>query len=160
MTLRMVALVASVALALAGCGGGRKESRERAQASARGDRGERRGEAQGERGGERGRGEARGRTGEEQRQAAGAGEKQPRVPATPEALLGRDTVETLQQALSQRGLLRQHQQGELDPPTREAVRRFQQQQGYATTGVPDKQTLSDLGVSAEEAYGSGGGGRG
>jgi peptidoglycan hydrolase-like protein with peptidoglycan-binding domain len=82
------------------------------------------------------------------------------VPASPEALLGRDTVTSLQQALAGRGLLGEHRQGELDPPTQAAVRRFQEQQGLAATGVPDKETLRKLGVSAEEAYGPSRGGKG
>lgn len=85
----------------------------------------------------------------------------PRVPPTPEGLLGRDTVAKLQQVLGQRGLLGPHRAGELDVATRAAVKRFQAQRGLAATGMPDRETLRDLGVSAEEAYGtaSGPGGR-
>ncbi len=79
----------------------------------------------------------------------------PRVPPTPEGLLGRDTVGKLQQALAQRGLLGPHRAGELDAATGAAVKKFQAQRGLAETGVPDRETLRDLGISADEAYGAG-----
>jgi peptidoglycan hydrolase-like protein with peptidoglycan-binding domain len=80
----------------------------------------------------------------------------PRVPPTPEGLLGQDAVGKLQQALAQRGLLGRHRQGELDTATSAAVKRFQAQRGLAATGMPDRETLRELGVSPEEAYGTGG----
>lgn len=76
-----------------------------------------------------------------------------RMAASPEALLGRQEVARVQQALAGKGLLGEHRQGELDGPTTEAVRRFQQQRGLAATGVPDRETLRELGMSAERAYG-------
>lgn len=82
----------------------------------------------------------------------------PRVPPSPAGLLGRDAVAKLQQALAQRGLLGAHREGELDAATSAAVKRFQAQRGLAATGMPDRETLRDLGVSAEEAYGTASGG--
>lgn len=79
----------------------------------------------------------------------------PRIPPTPEGLLGKDAVGKLQQALAQRGLLGAHRAGELDTATSAAVRKFQAQRGLAATGMPDRETLRELGVSAEEAYGKG-----
>jgi hypothetical protein len=79
------------------------------------------------------------------------------VPASPEALLGPEAVTKLQQALGGRGLLGRHRGGELDAPTREAVAKFQRQQGLADTGVPDRETLRKLGLDAEQAYGPRGG---
>lgn len=92
-------------------------------------------------------------------QGARAGPNRPRVPPTPEGLLGKDAVGKLQSALAQRGLLGPHSAGELDAPTSAAVKRFQEQRGLAATGMPDRETLRDLGVSAEEAYGTGGRGQ-
>jgi hypothetical protein len=167
----MTVLALATALAAAGCGGARKESRERKQESTRAEQrtgdhaqsagGAHRNEAapsSGAGGGAHGGGEAR--EGRETQAGTGPGGNEPRVAASPEALLGRDTVTKVQRALGQRGLLTQHQQGELDAPTREAVRRFQQQQGLATTGMPDRETLRDLGINAEEAYAPQKGGKG
>ena len=152
MTHRMVAIALAAALA-AGCGAASQESRRGGEESARR-----------ERGGESARGKRRGERAQEQGGGAQAGVaprgKQPRVPATPEALLGRDTVAKVQQALAERRLLGPHRQGELDQPTREAVRRFQRQQGLAATGVPDRETLEDLGVNSDQAYGPRHGGKG
>jgi murein L,D-transpeptidase YcbB/YkuD len=147
MTPRIAVLVLAAAVVL-GCGGARKESRQEAQPDAREE--SPRGQRAGERTGRAERGEG----------AGSREEKEPRVPASPEALLGRDTVGNLQQALARRGLLREHQQGALDAPTQAAVRRFQQQKGLAATGVPDKETLRELGVNAEQAYGAERGGEG
>ncbi|HET6439148.1 MAG TPA: peptidoglycan-binding domain-containing protein [Anaeromyxobacter sp.] len=83
-----------------------------------------------------------------------------RIPASPEALLGRDDVRKMQEALSSRGLLGAHRNGELDEATQGALRRFQTQQGLAATGMPDRETLRHLGVPVEEAYGPEPGGKG
>lgn len=78
----------------------------------------------------------------------------PRVPATPEALLGEEAVRDVQRALVDRKLLGAHREGDLDAPTSAAVRKFQEEQGLAATGMPDRETLRALGVSAEQAYGT------
>lgn len=78
----------------------------------------------------------------------------PRVPATPEGLIGADAVREVQRALAHRGLLGAHREGDLDVPTSAAVKKFQEQQGLAATGMPDRETLRALGVSAERAYGT------
>ncbi len=77
----------------------------------------------------------------------------PRVPATPEGLLGAEAVRDVQRALADRGLLGGHREGDLDRATSAAVRRFQEREGLAATGMPDRETLRALGVSAERAYG-------
>lgn len=76
----------------------------------------------------------------------------PRVPATPQALLGRDVVEEIQRALGERRLLRDHRAGELDDATSAAIRRFQRERGLAATGFPDRETLKDLGLDPEHVY--------
>jgi peptidoglycan hydrolase-like protein with peptidoglycan-binding domain len=61
-------------------------------------------------------------------------------------------VAEIQRALARHGLLHEHREGELDPPTTAAVRRFQQEKGLAATGFPDRETLKDLGIDPERAY--------
>jgi peptidoglycan hydrolase-like protein with peptidoglycan-binding domain len=84
----------------------------------------------------------------------------PRVPAAPEGLLAPGAVGEIQEALAKRGLLGRHARGELDDPTSAALRKFQEKEGLAATGMPDRETLLRLGVSAEKAYGREGEGSG
>jgi hypothetical protein len=77
----------------------------------------------------------------------------PRVPASPEGLLAPGAVGEIQQALEKKGLLRAHRQGELDDATARALERFQEKEGLAATGMPDRETLLRLGISPERAYG-------
>jgi peptidoglycan hydrolase-like protein with peptidoglycan-binding domain len=77
----------------------------------------------------------------------------PRVPASPEALLAPGAVGEIQEALATRGLLGRYREGELDPPTSAAIRRFQAEEGLAETGMPDRKTIERLGLSPEAAYG-------
>jgi peptidoglycan hydrolase-like protein with peptidoglycan-binding domain len=76
-----------------------------------------------------------------------------RVPPTPQALLGARKVARVQAALAKRGYLGAHRQGELDAATRKAVHRFQDDQGLARTGFPDRETLERLGVHPDEERG-------
>ena len=124
-----LALLAAVA-----CAGGRKERREG-------------------RAGERDGGQERAKAEKQQGVKPRAGG--PRVPATPEGLLGADAVRDVQRALVDRGLLGAHREGDLDRATSAAVRKFQEREGLAATGMPDRETLRALGVSAERAYGAG-----
>ncbi len=77
----------------------------------------------------------------------------PPVPAAPEALLEQGAVGEIQGALSRRGLLKEHREGELDAATSAALRRFQRGEGLAETGFPDRETLRRLGIDPEQAYG-------
>ncbi len=77
----------------------------------------------------------------------------PREPAGPEALLAEGAVGKIERALASRGLLHGHQEGELDPPTSAAIRKFQGENGLAATGFPDRETLKKLGIDPEDAYG-------
>jgi hypothetical protein len=83
-------------------------------------------------------------------------EGRPRVPAGPEALLAEGSVGRIQEALAGRGLLGKHRRGELDEPTSAALRRFQESEGLAQTGFPDRETLRRLGIDPEDAYGRAG----
>jgi hypothetical protein len=58
----------------------------------------------------------------------------------------------VQRALARRGLLGEHQAGEIDEPTSRALERFQRAQGLASTGFPDRATLRRLGIDPEQAY--------
>jgi peptidoglycan hydrolase-like protein with peptidoglycan-binding domain len=80
----------------------------------------------------------------------------PRVPAAPEALLAEGAVGRIQRALAERGYLEAHREGELDAPTSAALRRFQEDEGLAETGFPDRETLRRLHVDPEKAYGRAG----
>jgi hypothetical protein len=77
----------------------------------------------------------------------------PGIPAAPEALLAPGAVGRIQDALARRGLLAAHRRGELDEPTSKALRKFQDGEGLAATGFPDRETLVRLGIEPDEAYG-------
>lgn len=78
----------------------------------------------------------------------------PPVPASPEALLAPGAVKEIQQALADRGYLPgRFTEGELDDATSAGIRRFQEDEGLAATGMADRETLRRLGVEATEAYG-------
>jgi peptidoglycan hydrolase-like protein with peptidoglycan-binding domain len=83
----------------------------------------------------------------------GAEPGRPQAPAAPEGLLTEGTIGELQRALADRGHLKDHRPGELDEPTSAALRRFQEQEGLAETGLPDRETLSRLGLDPEASYG-------
>ena len=90
------------------------------------------------------------------RQGAAGGVKpapdRPRVPPSPEGLLAPDAIREMQRALADRKLLGEHREGDVDPPTSAALRRFQAEHGLAATGFPDRDTLQRLGVDPEKAY--------
>lgn len=79
--------------------------------------------------------------------------ERPRVPASPDALLGEGAVHAIQDALSARGLLAAHEPGVLDDATAAALRKVQREEGLAETGFPDRETVRRLGVDPEKAYG-------
>lgn len=84
----------------------------------------------------------------------GAKPGRPQAPAAPEGLLTPGTIGALQQALADRGVLdARHRSGELDAATAAAIRRFQEKEGLAATGMPDRETLSRLGLDPDAAFG-------
>jgi hypothetical protein len=89
-----------------------------------------------------------------QRRGAGipAERGRPPVPAAPQGLLEKGVVARIQRALADRGLLKEHREGELDPPTTAAIRKLQTHDGLAATGFPDRETLKNLGIDPEHAY--------
>ena len=80
------------------------------------------------------------------------GPERPRVPPSPQGLLAPDAIREAQGALAARGLLGEHRAGEVDAATSAALRKFQAQEGLASTGFPDRDTLQRLGVDPEKAY--------
>jgi peptidoglycan hydrolase-like protein with peptidoglycan-binding domain len=83
----------------------------------------------------------------------GAEPGRPQAPAAPEGLLTAGTARELQRALADRGYLEGHRSGELDDATAAALRRFQEEEGLAATGMPDRETLSRLGLDPDAAMG-------
>jgi hypothetical protein len=62
-------------------------------------------------------------------------------------------VEEIQDALKQQGLLgADYKRGELDETTAVAIRRFQEQNHLAQTGVPDHQTVRELGLDVDRVF--------
>ena len=64
------------------------------------------------------------------------------------ANLSKDEIRQAQQALDQKGFKAGQPDGVLGPETKNAIKDFQQKQGWNATGELDSQTLSALGVSA------------
>src|ERR1700731_261088 len=61
--------------------------------------------------------------------------------------LSKDEIRQVQQALDQKGFKSGQPDGVLGPETKNAIKEFQQKQGWNATGELDNQTLSALGVS-------------
>lgn len=55
-------------------------------------------------------------------------------------------VQEIQQALIQAGYLKQEPTGRWDDPTRDAMRRYQADHGFPTTGLPEAKSLMKLGL--------------
>ncbi|HET7753607.1 MAG TPA: peptidoglycan-binding domain-containing protein [Anaeromyxobacteraceae bacterium] len=77
----------------------------------------------------------------------------PPLPATPSSLVTAGAARQLKEELRNRGYLKAQSSGpELDAATSDAVRRFQQEEGLAATGFPDRETLRRLNVDPKSAY--------
>jgi peptidoglycan hydrolase-like protein with peptidoglycan-binding domain len=81
----------------------------------------------------------------------------PAVSSSPEELMNPGSARRIQDALRSRGYL-DEASGRLDRATSVAVRRFQEDQGLAETGVPDRETLRRLGLDPSTVYQSAPGG--
>jgi peptidoglycan hydrolase-like protein with peptidoglycan-binding domain len=87
------------------------------------------------------------------RKAVKAAPDRPPVPATPGALLDEGGATEIQRALADRGYLATGAKGDsLDAATAAALRRFQQDEGLAQTGFPDRETLRRLGLDPQAVY--------
>ena len=59
----------------------------------------------------------------------------------------------IQRALQEKGLLDGRQaEGQLDPPTREALRKFQKQEGLPPTGLPSYETVHHLRLDLDSIF--------
>jgi peptidoglycan hydrolase-like protein with peptidoglycan-binding domain len=94
-----------------------------------------------------------GRSAQKAKASVHPGGGRPTVPSAPEGLLAPGAVADIQVALAGRGFLKAHAKGELDTPTSEALRKFQQTQDLAATGFPDRETLEKLGLDPQKLYG-------
>jgi peptidoglycan hydrolase-like protein with peptidoglycan-binding domain len=55
-------------------------------------------------------------------------------------------VQEIQRALLQAGELREEPTGQWDEATRDAMKRYQGQRGFAVTGLPDSKSLMEMGL--------------
>ncbi len=76
----------------------------------------------------------------------------PPLATSPEGLMVPGAVTKLQRALGDRGFLPAHETGDLDEETSAALRRFQEQEGLARTGAPDRETLRKLGLDPKDVF--------
>jgi hypothetical protein len=73
--------------------------------------------------------------------------------STPQGLMQDGAEQKIQRRLQAKGLLRADQvNGQLDPPTREALRRFQKNEGLPTTGLPSYETVRHLDLSLDAIF--------
>jgi len=82
----------------------------------------------------------------------------PTIPlaTSPSGLLKPGAEKKIQEKLSDKGVLENHTpSGELDGPTREALRRFQHDEGLPATGMPDDATVRKLGLDPADVFKSG-----
>jgi peptidoglycan hydrolase-like protein with peptidoglycan-binding domain len=90
---------------------------------------------------------------EPKKKAVKAGPGRPPVPATPDALVTDEGVADVRTALARKGYLPAAASGgKLDGATAAALRRFQQDEGLASTGFPDRETLRHLGLEPRNVY--------
>jgi peptidoglycan hydrolase-like protein with peptidoglycan-binding domain len=95
--------------------------------------------------------EAAGEPAGERKRTVKAAPDRPPVPATPDALLTDDGERDLERALADKGYLASGV-GKLGGDTAAALRRFQEDEGLAATGFPDRETLRRLGLDPQRVY--------
>ena len=75
------------------------------------------------------------------------------VASSPQGLLRDGAEKRLQLRLKERGLLTAAQcTGQLDHPTRQALRTFQRKEGLPATGLPSYETVDHLGLDLDEVF--------
>lgn len=75
------------------------------------------------------------------------------ISSTPHGILREGAEAKLQRSLQSRGFLHGEQTpGQLDPPTREALRRFQKREGLPPTGLPSYETVRHLGLDLDSIF--------
>jgi hypothetical protein len=84
---------------------------------------------------------------------APAEEGRPELTASPEGLLLPDGPYLIQKALAKRGYLsKDHKTGKLDEETSAALRKFQEDEEFARTGYPDRDTVRALGLPIAKVF--------
>jgi peptidoglycan hydrolase-like protein with peptidoglycan-binding domain len=97
--------------------------------------------------------EAAGEAAPKEKKPVKAGPDRPPVPATPNALLDDGGAREIERALADRGYLEGGRgDGKLGGATAAALRRFQEEEGLAATGFPDRETLRRLGLDPQRVY--------
>jgi peptidoglycan hydrolase-like protein with peptidoglycan-binding domain len=75
------------------------------------------------------------------------------VASTPQGLMKEGAEKRIQQRLETKGLLTAEQvNGQLDPPTRDALRKFQKKSGLPPTGLPSYETVRSLGLDLDAVF--------
>jgi hypothetical protein len=75
------------------------------------------------------------------------------ISSTPRGILQDGAQPKIQQRLQEKGLLdANHAEGWLDPPTREALRKFQKQEGLPPTGLPSYETVRHLHLDLDSIF--------
>lgn len=75
------------------------------------------------------------------------------VASTPQGLMQDGAEKKIQERLRGKGLLRADQcNGQLDPDTREALRKFQKSEGLPPTGLPSYETVHHLGLDLDSIF--------
>jgi hypothetical protein len=75
------------------------------------------------------------------------------IASTPQGLMQDGAEEKIQRGLKAKGFLHaEHLSGQLDPDTREALRRYQKSEGLPPTGLPSYETVRHLGLSLDAVF--------
>ena len=75
------------------------------------------------------------------------------ISSTPRGILRDGAERKIQQRLQDKGLLdANHAEGWLDPATREALRKFQKQEGLPPTGLPSYETVRHLHLDLDSIF--------
>jgi hypothetical protein len=75
------------------------------------------------------------------------------IASTPQGLMKEGAEKKIQLRLKSKGLLTAEEvNGQLDPPTREALRKFQKKEGLPATGLPSYETVRSLGLDLDAVF--------
>jgi hypothetical protein len=75
------------------------------------------------------------------------------ISSTPHGILQEGAETKIQRRLQDKGLLHGEQtEGQLDPQTRQALRKFQKREGLPPTGLPSYETVRHLGLDLDSIF--------